>query len=82
MNPILTGHGIRLMGLAIHLITEALQGKIGLRKPGDKNAQQRLKKKKKKKQRNDQPNEPQNYLFACKTEISHNSSYITNTCLS
>lgn len=36
MNPNLTGHGIRLMGLAIHLITEALQGKVGLRKPGDK----------------------------------------------
>lgn len=79
MNPILIGYGIRLMGLAINLIFEALQGKIGIRKPGDKNAQQRLKKKR---NRNDQPNEPQNYLFAYKKEISHNSSYITNTYLS
>lgn len=78
MNLILTGHGIRLTGPTIHLITEALQGKMRSEK------KQLIKKHSKGRtnQRNDQPNEPQNYLFACKKEISHSSSYISNICLS
>lgn len=41
MNSILTGHDIRLTGLAIHLIARALQGKNNLRKPADQKVQQR-----------------------------------------
>lgn len=41
MNSTLTGHDIRLTGLAIHLIAQALQGKMNLRKPADLKVQQR-----------------------------------------